>query len=156
MTQILLFRNGYHNLNKNFQIITGTIKYILSGKSFDEPLLWNCIFAPLIFGSWWTCSVGFVYVQVTSANVSYHRVGIYLFKVSNGKTRTMCEICSKLTIKTLEWCHRRRSDVYIDEFWISKCQVGMLLTKSLKQFFYMGLVQQWINDKYFKKFSYLC
>ena len=132
MTQILLFRNGYHNLNKNFQIITATIKYILSGKSFDEPFLWNCIFAPLIFGSWWTCSVGFVYVQVTCADVIYHRVGIYLFKVSNGKTRTMYEICSKLTIKTLEWCHWRRSHVYIDELWISKCQVGMLLIKSLK------------------------
>ena len=25
--------------------------------------------------------------------------GIYLFKVSNGNTRTVCEICSKLTIR---------------------------------------------------------
>ena len=115
MTQILLFRNGYYNLNKNFQIITPTIEYILSSKRFDKPLLCNCIFAPLIFGSWWKSSVGFVvYVQVTSADVSYQRVGIYLFKVSNEKTRTMCKICSKLTIKTLEWCHWRRSDVFID------------------------------------------
>ena len=114
MAQILLFRNGYYNLNKNFQIITPTIEYILSSKRFDEPLLWNCIFAPLIFGSWWKSSVGFVYVQVTSADVSYHRVGTYLFKVSNGKPRTMCKICSKLTIKTLEWCHWCRSDVFID------------------------------------------
>ena len=30
---------------------------------------------------------------------------IYLFRVSNGNTRTICEICSKLTIKTPE---RRR------------------------------------------------
>ena len=30
MTQILLFRNGYYNLNKNFQIITPTIEYISS------------------------------------------------------------------------------------------------------------------------------
>ena len=30
-------------------------------------------------------------------------VDIYLFKVNNGNTRTMSEICSKLTIKTLEW-----------------------------------------------------
>ena len=28
--------------------------------------------------------------------------GIYLFKVNNGNTKTMCEICSKLTIKTPE------------------------------------------------------
>ena len=26
---------------------------------------------------------------------------IYLFKVNNGNTRTVCEICSKLTVKTL-------------------------------------------------------
>ena len=25
--------------------------------------------------------------------------GIYLFKVNNGNTRTICKICSKLTIK---------------------------------------------------------
>ena len=28
--------------------------------------------------------------------------GIFLFKFNNGNTRTMCEICSKLTIKTPE------------------------------------------------------
>ena len=27
--------------------------------------------------------------------------GIYLFKVNNGNNKEMCEICSKLTIKTL-------------------------------------------------------
>ena len=31
--------------------------------------------------------------------------GIYLFKVNNGNTRTICEICSKLTTKTTERCH---------------------------------------------------
>ena len=36
---------------------------------------------------------------------------IYMFKVNNGNTRTMCEICSKLTIKTPE-----RSDVFIVNF----------------------------------------
>ena len=29
-------------------------------------------------------------------------VGIYMFKVNNRNTRTRCEICSKLTIKTTE------------------------------------------------------
>ena len=28
--------------------------------------------------------------------------GIYLFKVNNGNTGTMCEICSKLTVKKPE------------------------------------------------------
>ena len=42
--------------------------------------------------------------------------GIYLFKVKNRNTRTMCEICSKLTIKTPEQCHWRRSGVFIVNF----------------------------------------
>ena len=34
------------------------------------------------------------------------QVGIYLLKFNNGNTKTMCEICSKLTIKSLTslWC----------------------------------------------------
>ena len=28
--------------------------------------------------------------------------GIYMFKVDNGNTKTMCKICSKLTLKTTE------------------------------------------------------
>ena len=41
--------------------------------------------------------------------------GIYLLKVNNINTRTRCEICSKLTIKTPEqrW---RRSGVFTDNF----------------------------------------
>ena len=30
--------------------------------------------------------------------------GIYLFKVNNGNTKTMCKISSNLTMKTLERC----------------------------------------------------
>ena len=36
-------------------------------------------------------------------------VGIYLVKVNYRNTRTRCEICSKLTIKTPERRHWRRS-----------------------------------------------
>ena len=39
--------------------------------------------------------------------------GNYMFKVGNRNTRTRCEICSKLTIKTPE---RRRSGVFIVNF----------------------------------------
>ena len=42
-----------------------------------------------------------------------HRVGIYLLKVNNRNTSTRCEICSKLTIKTTERRHWRRSGVFI-------------------------------------------
>ena len=41
----------------------------------------------------------------------------YLFKVNNSTTtRERREICSKLTIKTLEWRHWRRSGVFIVNF----------------------------------------
>ena len=43
-------------------------------------------------------------------------VGIYLFKVNDENIRTMCDICSKLTIKTPEqsqWCH---SGVFVVHF----------------------------------------
>ena len=42
--------------------------------------------------------------------------GIYLLKVNNRNTRTRCEICSKLTIKTPERRHQRRSGVFIVNF----------------------------------------
>ena len=38
--------------------------------------------------------------------------GIYLLKVNNRDTRTRCEICSKLTIKTPERRQWRRSGVF--------------------------------------------
>ena len=42
--------------------------------------------------------------------------GIYLVKVINGNTRTRCEICSKLTIKTPERRQWRLSGVFIVNF----------------------------------------
>ena len=42
--------------------------------------------------------------------------GNYMFKVNNRNTRTRCEICSKLTIKTPERRQWRRSGVFIVNF----------------------------------------
>ena len=42
--------------------------------------------------------------------------GIYLIKVGNGNTGIMCEIFSKLAIKTTERRHRCRSVVFIVNF----------------------------------------
>ena len=39
-----------------------------------------------------------------------------MFKVNNENSRTMCEICSKLTIKILERRHWRRSGIFICNF----------------------------------------
>ena len=42
--------------------------------------------------------------------------GIYLLKVNNRNTRTRCEICSKLTLKTPQGRDGRRSGVFIVNF----------------------------------------
>ena len=42
--------------------------------------------------------------------------GNYMFKVNNKNTRTMCEICSKLTIKIPERRHWRCSGIFIVNF----------------------------------------
>ena len=70
--------------------------------------------------------------------IDYNPTGIYLFKVNNRNTRTMCEICSWLTIKTPErrqWrvlvpllltlhrCHLLFWCFY-NWLWRSKCQLG--------------------------------
>ena len=55
-------------------------------------------------------------------------VGIFLLKVSNRNTRTRCEICSKLTIKTPERRQWRRSNVFIVNFkYISQLVLVFLL-----------------------------
>ena len=50
------------------------------------------------------------------ARIIYNPTGIYMLKVNNRNTRTRCEICSKLTIKTPERRHWRRSGVFIVNF----------------------------------------
>ena len=43
-------------------------------------------------------------------------VGNHMFKVNNRNSRTKCEICSKLTIKTPELRNWHRSGVFIVNF----------------------------------------
>ena len=51
-------------------------------------------------------------VEWHSVIVAFNK-GIYLLKVNNRNTRTRCEICSKLTIKTPEQCQWHRSNVFV-------------------------------------------
>ena len=39
--------------------------------------------------------------------VCHYQIGIYMFIANNENTRTICEICLKLTIKTPERCQRQ-------------------------------------------------
>ena len=60
-------------------------------------------------------------------------VGIYMFKVKNRNTRKRCEVCSRLTIKTPERHHRRRSVVVIANFKHISHLVVMLLLLTLRR-----------------------
>ena len=55
------------------------------------------------------------YWRLSPTSNSYP-TGIYLLKGNNRNFRTRCENCSKLTIKTLERCHRRHSGVFVVNF----------------------------------------
>ena len=46
----------------------------------------------------------------------FNPAGNYMFRVNNRNTRTRCQICSKLTIKTPERRHCRHSGVFIFHF----------------------------------------
>ena len=73
---------------------------------------------------------------------SNFQTNIYYFKVNKRNSRKRCEICSKLTIKTLEQGQWRHSDVFIVNFeyifqpifycffcwfWTSECLLGYFL-----------------------------
>ena len=72
----------------------------------------SCLLYKLYFISAFSCCVNALYIFILSR---YYIVpaGIYLLKVNNRNTRTRCKICLKLTIKTPERRHWRRSGVFI-------------------------------------------
>ena len=82
-------------------------------------LYWNCTSAWVF--SWWLSDVFRGYRKRTVArnrliawslnqiDFLYHSANIYLFKDKNRSTRKRCEICLKLTIKTLERRHWKTS-----------------------------------------------
>ena len=58
--------------------------------------------------------VSFEHILHTScvSIVGFEEVNIHLFKVNNGDTRIIYQICSKLTIKKLRWRYWPRSGVF--------------------------------------------
>ena len=66
--------------------------------------------------SWIKLFSGVSYDFKISKNLPLFPAGIYLLKVTNRNTRTRCEICSKLTMKTPERRQWRRSGVFIANF----------------------------------------
>ena len=54
--------------------------------------------------------------SVTQQEIEYSPANIYLLKVNNRNTRKRCKICSKLTIKTPQWCQ-------LTSFWRPHCHL---------------------------------
>ena len=54
--------------------------------------------------------------NISHQPISCHPASKYLLKVNNRNTRKNCEICLKLTIKTAERRHWRRSGAFIVNF----------------------------------------
>ena len=67
----------------------------VAGFSCGEKKGWNQI----------TSTLFSVLIKVPRNTFITIPAGIYMFKLGNGNTRPICEICSKLTLKTLERCH---------------------------------------------------
>ena len=61
------------------------------------------------------CCIDFFHIFYTILKKSF-LAGNNMFKVNNRNTRARCEMCSKLTIKTLERSHWRRSGVFTVNF----------------------------------------
>ena len=76
---------------------------------------WVKLAATGIHVKWWKEDLS-IYLIVYLAFFMTNPTGNYIFKVNIRNTRTSCEICSKLTIKTPEWRYWRRSGVFIVNF----------------------------------------
>ena len=76
-----------------------------------------------------------VFLLITMNISSVFPAIIYLFKVNNENTITVCEICSKLTIKTTE-----RSGVFIVNFEQISHIVLLLLLLNLNKWMSAGLI----------------
>ena len=69
--------------------------------------LWHCLFLKYRLQeelALFSHSIS-IYQKIVSTLLAYFRLfaaGIYLVQVNNDNTRTMCEICSNLTIKSPE------------------------------------------------------
>ena len=79
--------------------------------------LWHCLFLKYRLQeelALFSHSIS-IYQKIVSRLLAYFRLfaaGIYLVQVNNDNTRTMCEICSNLTIKSPERRYWRRSGVF--------------------------------------------
>ena len=67
---------------------------------------------------------------LTSILLTSNLASNYMLKVNDKNTRTRCEICSKLTVKKLEWRQWCRFGVFTVNFWtyFTPCSTVLFLT----------------------------
>ena len=88
------------------------LKWVNILPSFEIKILRTSLVPMSPFNTTWKTSKNFWFLMF-SGDIS---ANIYLFKVNNKNTSKRCEICSKLTLKTPEWCQWHRSGVFIINF----------------------------------------
>ena len=62
-----------------------------------------------------------IVIKFTAHEVKQSPAGIYLLKVNNRNSRKRCEICSKLTIKTIELTIKLTIKTPMASFWRIYC-----------------------------------
>ena len=85
----------------------GVIRTLIS--IYDETVYENIFVKSSQVSEW-------VYSAITQNKKQTNPTGIYLLKVNNRKTKSRCQICSKLTKKILERCQWRHSGIFIVNF----------------------------------------
>ena len=90
-------------------------------------------------------------VKLTATKFEKTSSSIYLLKFNNRNTRTLCKICSKLTIKTPKRHHWCRSGVFIVNFEYISHVVLVFRLLTLKKQCRMGTVNQQMQRTIFLK-----
>ena len=96
----------YRNTNRLIDKEFGMIRSLQS---------FNLFFFLSFFYSLWTSTIIY-FNDVNITSELFNNLFFYFFKVSNRYTRTMYEICSKLTIKKTRTLHWLRSSAFIANF----------------------------------------
>ena len=115
---VVLQKKCFYKNSQSSYIITRSgislLKKALAGLLWTEKesstgvLLGNLRYFQVQLFTIWTTAIYFSWSSIPA--------GIYLLKVNNRSTRTKCQICSKLAIKTPERHHWHRSGVFIVNF----------------------------------------
>ena len=90
--------------------------FVLSEKVSQMFFFWMYRLASAKVVDLFTITINILKIKASFWLIFLYPPDIYLIEVNNGNTRTVCKICSKLTIKTPEWSQWRRVGVFVVNF----------------------------------------